>query len=69
MTTNHGHKTYVRTTYVPNGSKTFQMAIKYINTFYIKALEKYIPVGIFGVKISHLAALTFTLFLKKQKKF
>jgi hypothetical protein len=37
--------------------KIFQMAIKYINIFQSKELPKFNLIGIFGLKINHLATL------------
>jgi hypothetical protein len=39
------------------------MALKYINIFKAKALQKFAQSGIFGLKINHLATLT----LRKNK--
>jgi hypothetical protein len=33
------------------------MAVKYINIFQSKALQKFTQIGIFGLKINHLATL------------
>jgi hypothetical protein len=41
----------------PNGSKIDQMAIKYANIFHCQALHNLPKIGIFGLKICHLATL------------
>jgi hypothetical protein len=60
---------YQITTTLPNGRKilkngstyTVQTAIEYTNIFHSKALQKLIHIGIFGLKIYHLATLMHTL--------
>jgi hypothetical protein len=43
---------------LPNLSKIFQMAIKYINIFQSKVLQKFTQIGIFGLKTNYLATLS-----------
>jgi hypothetical protein len=43
---------------IPNGQKLYRTAIKYTNIFHSKALQNtYTQIGIFGLKINHLATL------------
>jgi hypothetical protein len=44
---------------IPNGLKIFQMAIKYTKQFAFQGPPKFTQIGIFGLKINHLAALHF----------
>jgi hypothetical protein len=42
---------------IPNGSKIHQMAITYTNIFHLQDPTKFSQIGIFGLKIYHLATL------------
>jgi hypothetical protein len=42
---------------IPNGLSIDQIAIKYVNIFRFKTLQNLPKIGIFGLKICHLAAL------------
>jgi hypothetical protein len=53
----------INTEYFPNVLKIFQMAIKDINIFQSKALQKFTQIGIFGLKTNHLATLVTMLIL------
>jgi hypothetical protein len=46
---------------VLNGCNIFQMTIEYINLFHSKAHPKFTQIGIFGMKIYHLATLYLTI--------
>jgi hypothetical protein len=48
---------------IPNGRNIVQMAIKYSNIFYFKALQNLTQIGIFGLKIYHLATLLSTYYV------
>jgi hypothetical protein len=42
---------------IPNGHKIFLMVIRYTNIFHSKAFQNLPKIGIFGLKINHLATL------------
>jgi hypothetical protein len=57
------------TTKLPNGLKICQIATKYTGTFPFQGPPKYTQIGIFGMKIYHLATLvgiTIFTFLRKN---
>jgi hypothetical protein len=54
------HKNYQIAKNIPNVHKIFQKALKYINIFPSKALQKFSQIGIFGSKRNHLATLVGT---------
>jgi hypothetical protein len=65
-------KTYQNGKTVPNDHKLYQMAIMYIDTpnshkiyilFPLQVPPKYTQIGIFGMKINHLATLALTALL------
>jgi hypothetical protein len=52
------YKLYQITSIIPNTHKTQQMNIRYVyQSFPFQGLSKYAKIGIFGVKVNHLAAL------------
>jgi hypothetical protein len=42
---------------IPNGHKIDQMATKYTNIFHCQTLQNLPKIGIFGLKINHVATL------------
>jgi hypothetical protein len=42
---------------IPIGRKIYRMAVKYINIIRLQDPPKFIQIGIFGLKIYHLATL------------
>jgi hypothetical protein len=45
---------------ISNVRRIFQMSVKYINIVQSRALQEFTQIGIFGLKINHLAALALT---------